>query len=104
MNGEDDKLSRLLRTSRPAADALPALPPRFQEGVWRRLQAESAADRAESWLDALAALILRPRFALTALAVLLIAGAALGTYRGSQTVQHDAQMRYLAAVAPHAQP
>ena len=34
------------------------------------------------------------------LAVLLVAGALFGTLEGSQTARHDAQMRYLASVAP----
>jgi hypothetical protein len=58
--------------------------------------------RPASWLDALAALILRPQFALTAAVVLLLAGVFTGALEGRQLVRHDAQMNYLAAVAPHA--
>jgi hypothetical protein len=97
MNSNDNKLQELLRTARTA----PALPPRFQENVWRRIEDAEAPARAESWLDALAALVLRPRFAFAAAAVLLLAGVLAGTMDGRQVARHDAQMNYLAAVAPH---
>jgi hypothetical protein len=96
----DAKLSTLLRASRPA----PALPPRFQEGVWRRLEKAGAPAKATggiSWLDALAALVLRPRFALATVTVLMVAGALLGVRGGNQMAKQDAQARYLAAVTPN---
>ena len=98
MNSHDNKLQELLRGSRPA----PALPPRFQQNVWRRIEDAEASAQPASWLDALANLILRPRFALTAAAVLLLMGVFAGTLEGRQVARHDAQMNYLAAVAPHA--
>jgi hypothetical protein len=97
MNIEEVQLQVLLRESR----ATPALPPHFQQNVWRRIEdAESAAQPA-SWLDALAALILRPRFAYAAVAALLLAGVILGVQEGRHVARHDAQMNYLASVAPH---
>ena len=96
----DAKLGALLRTSR----VTPALPPRFQEGVWRRIEEASAPVKSAgdiNWLEALAALVLRPRFALATAAVLIVAGALLGVRGGSQMASQDAQARYLAAVAPH---
>lgn len=97
MNSNDNKLQELLRTARTA----PALPPRFQENVWRRIEDAEAPVRAESWLDALAALVLRPRFAFAAAGILLLAGVLAGTMDGRQVARHEAQMNYLAAVAPH---
>ena len=97
MKSSDAKLNVLLRESRLS----PSLPPRFQENVWRRIENAEAPVKAESWLDALAALILRPRFAFTTAAMLLFAGALLGTHEGTQSARHDAQARYLAAVAPN---
>ena len=97
----DARLGTLLRASRVA----PALPPRFQEGVWRRIEeadAPAPSTGGIAWLDALAALVLRPRFALAAATVLIVAGALLGVREGSQLVKQDAQARYLATVAPHA--
>ena len=95
----DLKLGALLRASR----ASPALPPRFHEGVWRRIEKAAAPAKSNggiAWLDALAALVLRPRLALATAAVLMVAGALLGVRDGNQMAHQDAQARYLAAVAP----
>jgi len=43
---------------------------------------------------------LRPRFALPAAAVVLLAGIVAGTLEGRLAARHDAQMNYFAAVAP----
>jgi hypothetical protein len=96
----DVKLGALLRESR----LTPALPPRFQEGVWRRIEKATTPAQVTggiSWLDTLAALVLRPRLALAAAAALMVAGALLGVREGSQLAKQDAQARYLAVVAPN---
>ncbi len=96
----DARLSALLHESRVS----PALPPRFQEGVWRRIEEADVPVQSTggiAWLDALAALVLRPRFALATATVLIVAGALLGVREGGQMAKQDAQARYLAAVAPH---
>ena len=94
----DARLGTLLRASRMG----PTLTPRFQEGVWRRIEeADAPAPGDIAWLDALAALVLRPRFALATATVLIAAGALLGVREGSQLVKQDAQARYVATVAPH---
>ena len=96
----DAKLSTLLRASR----VTPTLPPRFQEGVWRRIEEAAAPAKVTggiAWLDALVTLVLRPRFALATATVLIVAGALLGVRNGSQMAHQDAQARYLAAVAPN---
>ena len=95
----DTKFSAMLRASRTA----PALPPRFQEGVWRRIEEADAPVKSTAgiaWLDALAALVLRPRLALATAAMLMVTGALLGVRDGNQMAHQDAQARYLAAVAP----
>ena len=97
MKTDDPTLSALLRTTRLS----PTLPPRFQQNVWRRIEDAGAPANPASWLDALAGLILRPRFALAAAAVLLVTGIFAGTLEGRQVVRHAAQMNYLASVAPH---
>jgi len=95
---DDARLSALLRQSRSS----PALPPRFQQNVWRRIEDSEAPVKPDTWLEALAALILRPRFALVAATVLLIMGALFGAREGSLVAQRDAQAQYLSAVAPPA--
>jgi hypothetical protein len=98
MNAPDQNLTALLRDARPA----PALPPRFQQNVWRRIEDAEVAAESESWLTALVTLILRPRFAVATAAVLLLAGIFAGMADGRQLARHDAQLNYLASVAPHA--
>lgn len=93
---DDPQVSALLREAR----TFPGLPPRFQQNVWRRIEEADAPVKPASWLDALAAFILRPRFALAAAAVMLLAGVLAGTLDGRQAARHDAQMNYLASVAP----
>ena len=96
MNPSDTKFCEVLRAARPS----PSLPPRFQENVWRRIEDAEAPVKSGSWLDAFAALVLRPRFAYAMVATLMVAGVLLGSYQGAQTVKQTEQARYLAAVAP----
>lgn len=95
---EDEKLKSLLAGARPA----PALPPRFQENVWRRIERAEAGriPATANWLEALATRLLRPRLAFAIATVLVLAGLGLGWSQGEQTARHEAQARYLAAVAP----
>jgi hypothetical protein len=100
LNPADEKLGALLRASR----ATPALPPRFQENVWRRIEdADATVQSGETltWLEALVALMLRPRFAYATVAVLMLGGILLGAFNGAQTARHDAEARYVASVAPN---
>ena len=96
LHPNEARFSALLRASRPS----PALPPRFQENVWRRIEDAEAPEKPESWLDAIAMLVMRPRFAVVTAAVLVLAGVLLGTFEGRQAARHEAQMNYLALVAP----
>lgn len=93
---DDTSLRDLLRSTRPS----PTLPLRFQDNVWRRIERSEASVKSGSWLDALAALILRPRFALTTATALVLAGTLLGMYEGNAVANQTAQAKYLAAVAP----
>jgi hypothetical protein len=97
MNPNDSKLSDLLRESRQS----PALPPRFQENVWRRIEDAEAPVESGSWLDAIAAMVLRPRFAFATVTALVLAGVLLGTYEGAHATRQNEQERYLALVAPN---
>jgi hypothetical protein len=94
---DDVQISALLRQVRVS----PGLPPRFQQNVWRRIEDAEAPVKTETWLDALAAVLLRPRFALAAAAVLLVSGILAGTFDGRQLARHDAELSYVASVAPH---
>ncbi len=97
----DARLSALLHESRVS----PALPPRFQEGVWRRIEEADVPVQSTggiAWLDALAALVLRPRFALVTASMLVMAGALIGVRAGDHLAQQDAQAQYITAVAPAA--
>ena len=97
-NPKDARLSTLLREARAAAP----LPPRFREGVWRRIEEGETPARARmGWLDALAMWALRPRLALAAAVVLICAGSVFGAVRGTQANHQDAQSRYVASVAPN---
>lgn len=93
-NLEDGRLSSLLRESRPS----PELPPRFQENVWRHIE-QKEHPAAAGWLEALATLIVKPRFAVASVCALLLAGALLGSLNGTAHARHDAQERYVSAVA-----
>jgi len=95
----DAALGALLRKAR----STPSLPPRFQEGVWRRIEESeiTAASPAVGWLEALTAWAVRPRFALAVAVMLICAGSLTGIRVGNQARQQDAQSRYLASVAPN---
>jgi len=97
---EEAKLHEVLRDARETRD----LPPRFRDGVWRRIGAdERRAEKslASSWPDQLALWLLRPRLALAGAAVLVLAGLGLGWSSGTQLARIDLQARYLSAVAPN---
>jgi hypothetical protein len=98
-NPNDEKLGALLRKARPT---LPSLPPRFQEGVWRRIEeSEIPATARVSWLEAVMSWALRPKFALTVAVVLVAAGSLVGAREGNRAAHQDAQTRYIASVAPN---
>jgi hypothetical protein len=97
----DERLHHLLHSARVA----PPLPPRFQEGVWRRI-ANAAAPATQTppafdWLERWVERLLSPRFALASLAVLLAAGGLSGVITSAGAVRKQAQERYLSAVAPN---
>jgi hypothetical protein len=97
-NPNDEKLSALLRNARTS----PALPPRFREGVWRRIEeGENRATARVSWLEAMVSWALRPKFALAAAVVLIATGSLVGAHQGNQAAHQDAQTRYIASVAPN---
>ncbi len=97
---DDPKLSGLLRQARLS----PALPARFQEGVWHRIEADAAADTVPGlpWLGGLMEAVLRPRLAVGLMITLFLSGTFLGILDGVGDSRQAAQVRYLQAVAPSA--
>ncbi len=95
---DDASLRRLLQASRPA----PALPPRFQEGVWRRIERASAPAPGVTlgWLERWLQAALRPRLALAMLAVVLLGGGVAGAANGASQARELARLRYVASVSP----
>lgn len=96
----DARLTSLLRESRHA----PALPPRFQENVWRRIERNEQPASVPGWVEALAALVSQPRFAVASVCALVLVGALLGSLNGAAHARQNAQERYLAAVAMNVEP
>ncbi|HTH47464.1 MAG TPA: hypothetical protein VMB21_08140 [Candidatus Limnocylindria bacterium] len=98
-NPDDPALRALLRGAHPA----PALPPRFQEGVWQRLQrAERKAEAASSpgWLEQFVRRVLRPAYATVGLAAVMLAGTWFGIRAGDGQADRTERTRYVAAVSP----
>jgi hypothetical protein len=96
---EDEKLSALLRAARPER----ALPPGFNEAVWRRLERDSRlgfSTGLPGWLDRAAAMFLRPRRAAAGAAAMVLLGIAVGVVQGDRLASDLARQQYLAAVSP----
>lgn len=94
LNPDDGRLNSLLRESRPA----PTLPPRFQENVWRRIEHPELNRPAVTWIETVASLLLRPRFAVATAGTLLLLGLLLGSLNGGAAARQTAQQRYVATV------
>lgn len=95
----DLSLRARLRAARPD----PPLPPRFQAGVWRRIDNASTprgAGSVAAWLDRAVASLLRPRLALAGVALTLLLGTTIGVVQGMDLAQEMAKQRYLTAVNP----
>ncbi|MEY4387534.1 MAG: hypothetical protein RLY20_2817 [Verrucomicrobiota bacterium] len=93
-NPNDAALRKILREGRPT----PGLPPRFQANVWQRIERGESGANA-SWIEALAALVLKPRFAFATASALVLIGALLGMWEGSAHARQTAQARYIESVA-----
>ena len=99
----DPALRTLLREAMPG----PALPPRFVESVWHRIERVEAAElpaSSPSWLDRLASLVLQPRLALATVAVVVVAGTLLGFLTAGDQARDAARASYVTAVTPFAKP
>ena len=104
----DTKLSNLLREWKTDA----SLPPRFQEGVWRQIESESAARaKRPSVFDVFAhwigTLLPRPAMATAYVAVLLAVGVSAGWAQAHQTnarVKGELGDRYVRVLDPYQTP
>jgi hypothetical protein len=83
-----------------------ALPPRFREQVWKRIEraevpAISGADALRGWF---AMLFARPAFAVAYVSLLLIAGLTVGFVQANQKAAHwerHLEGRYVQSVDPY---
>ena len=96
---EDPQLRGLLREWQPDA----ALPPRFQESVWRRIERPDSAPVGIkwSWWERLAGQLLRPKWATAGLLTVVLLGGLSGFTTGADQAQSVAQGRYIASVDPY---
>ena len=98
-DSNDPALRAMLRAAHPA----PSLPPRFQEGVWKRLErVETTENKARSggWLEQLVRRMLQPAYATAMLTAVMLAGTWMGVRDGDQAIDHVERGRYVAAVSP----
>jgi len=103
--GNDKKLSNLLRESKSDV----SLPPRFQEGVWRKIEGESPARAkrppvSEMFAHWIGALLPRPAMATAYIAVLLTIGITAGWAQAQQTntrVKGELGNRYVSVLDPY---
>ena len=102
---EDEDLRTTLRDWKVDS----ALPPRFQEQVWRRIE-QNAPIQQDGWqlIRAWAArMFVRPSFALSYATILLFAGLLAGFWQGHAEEQRENQMlrtRYVQMVDPYKMP
>ena len=96
---DDPQLRDLLREWKPDA----ALPPRFQETVWRRIERAEVAATAPSpiWWERLTQSVLQPKWATVGLLAVVLLGGLSGFHAGADEAQRAAQNRYVAAVDPY---
>ena len=105
--GNDEPLRKRLAEWRVNAP----LPPRFQEGVWERIEAAETHKLAQGfWMNIcgwVANRLAQPAFAATYLAIFVILGIGAGWQHGkskSARVNSDLKMRYVQMVDPYQAP
>jgi hypothetical protein len=95
---EDQHLQKLLRGAHPS----PSLPPRFQEGVWERVERGARTETLrQSWgIDAWVRSWFRPAYLAAGLALAVLGGTWLGFRHGEARSRLAEQARYIASVDP----
>jgi len=94
-----ERLQTLLHEARPA----PALPPRFHEQVWERIERAELPREAPGgfWLDALMRRLLRPQILVAGATALALVSGVAGALGGSLAAKEVAKARYIESVAPN---
>lgn len=99
---EDPQLRSLLRGAHPA----PSLPPRFQEGVWQRVERSQREAKMPSpfprttWLQQW----FRPSYAAAVVAVAMLSGTWMGLRHAEARSRIAERARYVASVDPFQRP
>jgi hypothetical protein len=103
-NRDDGRLSQLLHEYKVDA----SLPPRFNEQVWRRIESRApAASTLANLRTWIALAFARPSFAISYVAILLLAGLLVGLWQAHATSQRTAETlstRYVQMVDPYQTP
>lgn len=86
------------------------LPPRFNEGVWRRIEQSEASPTLMIWLavaDWVATVLPRPTVAVSYVTMLLLIGISAGHWQvrnHTAHVDHELGARYVQSVDPYQKP
>jgi len=105
-SNHDEALRKVLKEWRTDA----SLPPRFQEGVWRRIEREQAPVAPSVWAVIahwIGTVLPRPALAATYLATLLAIGVTVGWAQGHQQtarVKDELSQRYVRVLDPYLAP
>jgi hypothetical protein len=105
-DNRDDALHRVLKEWRTDA----ALPPRFQESVWRRIERTQASAAPSMWGAVarwIGTLLPRPAMAAAYVMVLLVAGATVGWTQAHHTnarIKSELGERYVHELDPYQAP
>lgn len=103
---KDRQLSKLLREWKPEA----SLPPRFQEGVWQRIERSQAPVKPSAWAIVshwIGNFLPRPAMATAYVALLIVVGATAGWTQAHQTntrVKGELGERYVRVLDPYQAP
>ena len=103
---KDEALSKLLHTWKPEA----ALPPRFQEMVWKRISCAETVSTQNLWRAItvwLEKILRRPALAGSYVAVFVFAGLGAGYWHGEGKIAQAAsewRARYVQTVDPYQMP
>jgi len=102
----DEALSKVLKEWRTDA----SLPPRFQEGVWRRIERAQAPAAPSVWATIahwIGTVLPRPALAASYVAILLAIGVTVGWAQGHQQtarVKDELSERYVRMLDPYLAP